>query len=80
MGYSKQNDSSEIFAVITPHDSTNLSSQPRAISVNTSGLVQLVRPDGTVVPVYVAAGVQFVCAPIRINATDTAATGITGFW
>lgn len=64
---------------ITPHDSTLLATQPRAIYVGGAGNVTVVNPDGTTclfsnVP-------QGAILPVeckRINATGTTATLLVG--
>lgn len=80
MTFAKSNYSSEDFREITPSDSVDMASQPRALIAAGAGLAQCVRPDGTVVPIYLAAGAPVSASPVRINATGTTATGIVGLW
>jgi hypothetical protein len=66
----------EYFAV-TPNDSADLASRVRALMVTSAGSLRLTRIDGTVVNLTVPAGTLPIVA-IRVHATGTSATGITG--
>lgn len=60
--------------LISPHNSTNMTLQPRGIYCSADGVAQMVDRLGTVMPVTMVAG-QFVpFRPVRINATSTTGT------
>lgn len=63
---------------VTPNDSTNLTIQPRAISIATAGNVHMII-GGSEITVALPAGL-FPIRPTRIYSTDTTATGISAWW
>jgi hypothetical protein len=65
---------------ITPHDTNALAFVPRAISVDVAGNVVIVSATGATKTLAMNAGDLFPCRPVRINATGTTATGITGWY
>jgi len=63
------------YETITPHASTNFpGGECEGIWVGGAGIVQVVRPDGTVVPFTAVAGSVIPVRAIRVNAVSTTAT------
>lgn len=66
---------------VTPSDSADLATVPRAICVAADGNVVLVMSgNGQEVTVAMVAGTLYPLAPTRIKATGTTATGIVAVW
>lgn len=65
---------------ITPNDSTDLDSVPRAIGVRASGDVQVTMLDGTIGILHIVAGGPQPVQVVRVWATNTTATGIHGLF
>ena len=64
---------------VTPSDTVNFASIPRAFYVGVTGDVVLVNTDGTTAAwTAVPAGMIIPCGAIRINSTSTSASGIIG--
>lgn len=53
---------------------------PTSISVNVSGMVNIVGDDGHAEDFYVAAGVPLPCQPIRVTIAGTDAEGIRALY
>ena len=66
----------EYFAV-TPNDSADLPSRVRALMVTSAGSLRVTRIDGNVANLTVPAGTLPIVA-VRVHATGTSASGITG--
>lgn len=64
----------ESWAAITPHDSNQLSSVPRAIFCTVTGDAVLVGKDGTQVTFNLVAGNWYPFRPRLVKATGTTAT------
>lgn len=65
---------------VTPSDTTDYT-QGRAMGfqVSVTGTVQVIHKNGaSPVPWYAVAGVQYACAHVRINETDTSAGTLAG--
>ncbi len=67
-------------AEVTPNDSADLAVVARAISVGTSGTVQVTTVGGDTGALYIAAGVPFPVRVRRVWATGTTATDIVALW
>lgn len=66
---------------VTPSDSADLATVPRAICIAADGNVVLVMSgNGQEVSVAMVAGTLYPLAPTRIKATGTTATGIVAVW
>lgn len=63
---------------VVPDDSTPLSFVTRAITVETSGHLQVVTSGGDTGRIFVAAGIPFPLRVKQVMATGTTATGIVG--
>lgn len=70
--------SSEDYFTVTPSDVTNFVKPVRGVQVGVGGVVQMVRPDGVVVPWTVPSGVIIPAIAIRVNATGTTASLMVG--
>lgn len=69
------------FAAVTPHDSTNFTTVPRAIYVGGAGNLVAIGAGGDAVTfVGVAAGTLLPIRPTRINSTNTTATSIVALY
>ncbi len=77
MGLASKLDPAENYATYTASDSTDFAGGPsRQIIVCTGGIVQLVKPDGTVVPTpTLPDGAVLNVVAKRINSTSTGASG-----
>ena len=63
------------YATITPHASNDFTDgECEGIWVGGAGILQVVRPDGTVVPFTAVAGSVVPVRAIRVNAASTTAT------
>lgn len=72
---------SELYAAITPHDTTNLSFYTRGVYVGGTGNVVAVLIDGTTVTFSnVPAGSVLPIAVKRINSTSTTATSLVALY
>jgi hypothetical protein len=67
-------------AAVTPHDSTNFTEMPKAVFVGVAGNVVAVDEYGTAVTYAMAAGQILPIRPIRINSTNTTATGLVAIY
>ena len=65
--------------VVTPSDSTNLSSDVRAITINVAGTVSYTGWDGVIYNTGPLPVGTYAVLARRIRATGTTATGITGW-
>lgn len=67
---------------VTPHDTTDYTTgMANGFMVAVAGNVQVVhKPGASAVQWYAAAGVQYACRHVRINFTDTTATGIVALY
>ncbi len=65
-------------AEIAPSDTAPLAFVTRAVTVESSGHLQVVTADGDSGRIFVAAGVPFPLRLSQIMATGTTATGIVG--
>ncbi|MEV5054677.1 hypothetical protein MRBLRH13_000258 [Agrobacterium radiobacter] len=66
---------------VTPSDSADLSTVPRAVCVAADGNVAMVMSgNGQEVTIAMVAGTLYPLAPTRIKATGTTATGIVAVW
>ncbi len=66
---------------VTPSDSVDLGTVPRAISVGADGdVVMTMSGNGQDVTISMVAGMLYPLAPTRIKATGTTATGIVAIW
>ncbi len=63
---------------VTPDDVTDLALVTRAVTVETSGYIQVVTVHGDTGRIFVAAGVPFPIRVRQILATGTTAGGIVG--
>jgi len=64
---------------ITPSNTVNFSVPTRAIYCGGAGNIQVVTPDGTVIPfLAVPVGTILPVAAIRVNSTSTTATNLVG--
>lgn len=63
---------------VTPDDAADLLVATRALSVATSGFVQLTTVQGDIARLFIASGVPFPIRARRIWATGTTATDIIG--
>lgn len=80
MPTNKQDPTDDGFA-ITPTDAeVDLAIIPRTLNVAASGTVRVMTLGGTVLTLYVAAGIQFSQRVKRVYATGTTATGIVGLF
>lgn len=62
---------------VTPSNTDSLpEGPPAAIIANVAGNVAVVDRNGTVMTIPIAAGVPLPIEPVRINSTNTTATGI----
>lgn len=69
------------WATITPHDSDNISGGvPVAIVCEGAGNAVLVDYRGATMTLAMAAGQVYPLSPVRINATNTTATGIKALY
>jgi len=69
---------SDSYTNVTPSDSTNLASPPRALYVGTGGTVNLATPyEGTnILFRNVPSGYRLDVSCLRVNSTDTTASNI----
>jgi len=65
---------------VTPSDTVDLTSVPRAIHVAVGGNVAMVDGDGNVATIVFGDGEDKRMRPVRINATGTTATGIVALY
>lgn len=66
---------------VTPSDTADLSTVPRAVCVSADGNVVLVMSGNSQeVTIAMVAGTLYPLAPTRIKATGTTATGIVAVW
>ncbi|OLS51856.1 spike base protein, RCAP_Rcc01079 family [Rhodovulum sulfidophilum] len=65
---------------ITPSDSANLATVPRALDCAVSGDVVIVSASGNEITITLTAGAPYPVRPVRVKATGTTATGIIGMW
>ncbi|MEX5730234.1 hypothetical protein Ga0609869_003587 [Rhodovulum iodosum] len=63
---------------ITPSDTADLARVTRALNVAGAGSVRVVTVTGQTGDIHVAAGIPFPIRVVRVLATGTTATGITG--
>lgn len=63
---------------ITPSDTEDLAHVTRALNVATAGTVRVTTVTGQTGDIHVAAGIPFPIRAVRVLATGTTATGITG--
>jgi hypothetical protein len=69
------------FVAVTPHDSTNLAQEARALFVGGAGNVACINKAGTAVTfVGVTAGSILPVRTLRINSTNTTATYIVALF
>lgn len=80
-GYSESLcDPADSHLTITPNDSTDLATVPRAIRINGAGDVVIRDKAGTDITYTCAAGEVLAFRGVRILSTDTTATGIVAWW
>lgn len=64
---------------VTPSDSTNLSQNVRAVTINASGTLSFIGWDGVTYTTGTLPAGTYALLATRIRATGTTATGITGW-
>ncbi|MBL3587604.1 hypothetical protein JMM61_20010 [Rhodovulum sulfidophilum] len=65
---------------ITPSDSTNMATVPRALDCAVSGDVVIVSASGNEITITLTAGAPYPVRPVRVKATGATATGIIWMW
>ena len=65
---------------VTPNDGADLVDTTRALNVASSGVVSVVTLDGSILDLYIAAGIVFPIAVKRVRSTGTTAGGIVALW
>jgi len=68
------------WADVTPHDTNELASRPRAIDCAVSGNAVIVDADGSEITIVLTAGTLYPVRPVIIKSTGTTATGIVALW
>ncbi len=72
-------DSAEFGFAITPHDSTNFTYPARAVTVGGEGVIVYENWEGDVCTTGILPVGTYAFKAVRINATNTTATNLTGW-